>query len=144
MALQPDYPIVEGEVQLTSDWSLSLEQPHNKRVEDGSLVLWRPNFTIWINVYGNDNEETAERRLEWIKSESSPDAFDIVSERKDCCSLYAYRLTEARQDSKVHAYYSYVVAPHGHVQLANYFDDPRASALASTIIESVRLTSDAQ
>lgn len=144
VALHPEYPVVEGEVQLTSDWSLFLDQPHNRRSEDGSLVLWRPKFTIWINVCGNDHRESVESRLEWIKSESSPDAFDIVSEHKDCCFLHAYRLTEDRQDGTVHSYNGYVVAPNGHVQISIYFDDPGEAGLAAAVVESVRWESDVQ
>ena len=142
MALHPEYPVVEGDVHLTPDWLLVLDQPHNKRIEDGSLVLWRPAFTIWINIYGNDNEVPAESRLNWIKSESSPDAYDAASERDGCCYRYAYRLTEDRQTETVHSYNGYVIAPNGHVQISIYFNDPNDFGTAASVVESVRLVQD--
>ena len=36
VALHPEFPIVDGDIQLTSDWLLSLDQPRNRRTEDGS------------------------------------------------------------------------------------------------------------
>ena len=138
MALNPDFPVVEGRYQMTSDWSIELDQPYNRRLEDGSLVLWRPAFTIWISVWGNDNSETIDQRVDWIVSESSPDAFDVVSGQKGPVFRHAYRLDEHRTEGPVHGYYGYIVAPDGHLQIAIYFDVRVDSALAKAILESVR------
>ena len=107
-------------------------------------MLWRPKFAVWINVYGNDNKESVESRMKWIKSESSPDAFGIVSERTDCCFLYAYRLTEDREGGSVHSYNGFIVALDGYVQISIYFDDPNEAGLATAVVDSVRLMSDVQ
>ena len=50
-ALHPDFPVIEGRYKMTEVWGISLDQKHNRRVEKGSLVIWRPGFTIWINVW---------------------------------------------------------------------------------------------
>jgi len=61
--LHPDYPVVEGRYNLTNDWSLILDEAHNRRVEDGSLVLWRPSFTVWLNIWNNDKDSSKEERF---------------------------------------------------------------------------------
>ena len=37
MELQPEYPVVDGTYQMTKEWSIKLSEPHNRRIEDGSL-----------------------------------------------------------------------------------------------------------
>ena len=53
--LHPDFPVAEDNYQMTDEWSLTLPLPFNRRFEEGSLVIWRPRLTFWINVWGNDN-----------------------------------------------------------------------------------------
>ena len=64
--LNPDFPVVDGHYQMTSEWSLNLDQPHNRRIEEQQLVIWRPGVTLWISVWGNDNHESIDERLTWI------------------------------------------------------------------------------
>ena len=142
MALHPDFPVVSGEVQLTEDWSLTLDQPHNRRIEDGSLIIWRPGFTVWIDAWGNDHDETIRERIEWISSEACEDAFAVVSEPRNSCFLHAYRLDEHSDGGVVKAYYAYMVALSGHLQVAIYFDDLSDVELASMIIDSITHTDD--
>lgn len=140
MPLHPDFPVVEGRCQLTENWSIELDQPHNRRLEDGSMVLWRPAFTIWLSVRGNDRKETISQRVAWIVSEASPAAFDILSGDKPGCYRHAYRLDEDGEDGPVHAYYGHLVAATGHVQIVAYFDRLEDAVLAKAIVESLRYT----
>jgi lipopolysaccharide/colanic/teichoic acid biosynthesis glycosyltransferase len=39
---------------MTPEWALVLPEKFNRRIEDGSMVFWRPGLTVWINVWGND------------------------------------------------------------------------------------------
>lgn len=61
--LHPGFPVVQDTYQMTKEWSVTLPGRFNRRIEDGSLVLWRPGFTIWTSVWGNDKKESAEKRL---------------------------------------------------------------------------------
>ena len=90
--LHPDYPIMEGKYRMTADWSVTLNQPHNRRIEDGSLVIWRPGFTVWVNVWGNDNNQTIEERVKRIQSDVSPSAYEIISKKNGSGFIHAYRL----------------------------------------------------
>lgn len=40
--------VVQGEVQVAEGLVVHLPTPFRSRVEDGSLVLWRPGLTFWI------------------------------------------------------------------------------------------------
>src|SRR4051812_32436765 len=77
----PGFPLVQGDHALTATWSIHLREQFARRVEDGSLVLWRPGLTLWLVAWGNDNNETQDERLAWIKDKASParsDARELV------------------------------------------------------------------
>jgi hypothetical protein len=92
MALHPDFPVIEGDYRITREWSVTLPIPFNRRIEEGSLVLWRPQLTFWINVWGNDNNEGAANRIDWILSEASPDRRNEKVERGDGILRLTYEL----------------------------------------------------
>jgi hypothetical protein len=59
----PGFPIVEGDYALTARWSLYLPEKFARRLEDGSLVLWRHGLTIWLAAWNNDRAESQAQRL---------------------------------------------------------------------------------
>ena len=138
MPLHPDFPIVRGLVQLTEEWSILLDQAHNKRIEKESLVLWRPGFTVWINVWGNNHGESVESRLQWITEEASKDVYDSRSESKGDVHVFAYRLDEIGEGESVLSYYGYVIAPSGHLQIGIYFDLESDLETAKGVVDSVQ------
>jgi hypothetical protein len=135
--LHPDYPVINGRYQMTPDWALTLPVPVNRRFEDGSLVLWRPGLTMWVNVWGNNKFESRESRLQWIREDTSPDAFEAEVIDTGEHIQYGYRLTEDRDESVVHAFYGFAIGASGHVQVAIYFDVERDLELAKTIWKSI-------
>jgi hypothetical protein len=101
---------VSGEHRMTEDWSIALPTgDFQRRIEEGSLVLWRPGLTAWIDVYG------ATRSLASVREVMSADAFDV---REDARTL-TYRL---RESNDAFSLYGFVVGRSGYVQLAVYFD----------------------
>jgi hypothetical protein len=67
----PGFPLVQGDHALTATWKIHLPEQFARRVAEGSLVLWRPGTTIWLTVWGNDNNETQAQRLASIKEDPS-------------------------------------------------------------------------
>lgn len=135
--LHPDFPVVEGKYQMTPEWFITLGQAHNRRVDEGSLVLWRPGLTIWVNVWGNDNNESIEERLKWITAESSPNAFEINSATKGNVHAYSYRLNETENSKVTYSYNGYILVNDSHVQVSVYFDLESEASEAKSIIKSV-------
>jgi hypothetical protein len=135
--LHPELPVVEGRYQMTRDWAVTLPQPFNRRVEDGSLIFWRPGITAWTVVWGNDKGETQQERLEWLRGDSSPDAFDGEYATDGDITRYSYRLTERRDDGVVHALYGFAIGVDGHVQMAIYCDNESALETARAICRSL-------
>ena len=121
--LHPEFPVIEGRYQMTRDWAVTLPQQFNRRIEDDSLVFWRPGITAWTIVWGNDKGESQQERLEWLRGDTSPDAFEAESVTEGDVTRYSYRLTERRDGGAVHALYGFAIGVDGHVQIAIYCDD---------------------
>jgi hypothetical protein len=140
--LNPNFPVVEGNYQLTHDWGLELPEKFNKRIEDGSLVLWRPGLTIWINVWGNDRGTTKQERLQRIKADISSKAFQIEERVTGNPLSYLYRLKEEEAQGQVAALYCDAVGERGHVQMAIYMDREADAAEARNIAHSIQETAE--
>ena len=77
MSLHPGFPVVEGRYHLTKVWTILLPGRFNRRLEEGSLVLWRPGMTIWLDIWSNDGQETKADRLAVIETGRSAGATSI-------------------------------------------------------------------
>lgn len=141
MPLHPDYPVVTGDYRMTEEWSLVLPEKFNRRVEDGDLVLWRPALTLWIAVWGNDNNESMEQRLR--SSLATANEFrnhQQIEESGDLVRL-TYELPEEDQDRAPAEYKSisgYVFGLSGQVDISACFDNSVARTLGYQVIHSVR------
>jgi len=135
--LNPQYPLVENDCQMTNDWSVYLPGKFNRRIEDGSLVLWRPSFTIWTNIWNNDKNETVNKRRENVINSASKDKYDEEFVGEDSL-FYSYRLKENEGDKRVSAFYCFAFGVNGHVQMAIYFDDENDLKWAKQIWKSLK------
>lgn len=133
----PGFPLVEGDYALTATWSVHLPEQFARRVEDGSLVLWRPGLTIWLVAWGNDNNETQAERLAWIKDVASPERSDARELVRDGVTRFSYRLRDENEDGPVESLNAYVIGDEGHLQLSVYFDDAADAATAQRIVDSL-------
>lgn len=116
--LHPDYPVVEGLYWLTADWMVTLPFKMNRRLEDDSLVLWRPGFTIWISIWGNDGK-TCRESYESVLEDANLGRFDENLIEQPEAIWFSYRLKE---HLPVPALYAFAFAPGGYIQAALYFD----------------------
>ena len=138
--LHPDFPVVVGIVPISTDWLLRLTQPMNRRIEDGSLVLWRPGLTAWITVWGNPGDDSPQTRLAQIRNGASPDRYDEQQRHADGLIHHTYRLAETAADSRVPALYGNVIGACGHLQIAVYFDDEPQAGIAAEIVAGIHLS----
>ena len=144
MPLHPDYPVVSGDYQLTGDWSLLLPESFNRRIEDGQLVLWRPQLTFRIIAWGNDHNTSAESRLVSIMDAASLQRAHEQVERGDGLIRLTYELTE-HDDMRARPHYNSisacVISADGHLQISAYFDSADARDLAYRVIHSANAVS---
>jgi hypothetical protein len=107
-----------------------------KRVEDGALVLWRPGFSVWLNVFGEGPKKTSRaKRYAELKAEASSYEGKIVRDKpNEPVGLIAVRAV----DGHAEAVNAFAVSDSEYVQLGIYFDDAADEAKALALTESVR------
>lgn len=133
----PGFPIVDGDHGITETWSIHLPERFARRIENGSLVLWRPGLTIWLEAWQNDHDETQADRLDWMKDVASPSRFDIRESTSGGVTRWSYRLLDRNENGPVESLYGTVISDDGHLQIAVYFDEAADAAEAQQIVDSV-------
>ena len=128
---------VSGNIDLSKSWAINLPETFKIRKEEGSLVFWKPGFTIWLTMMTNTPNYSVEDLFEGINSNKSPEAYDIKNEKNNNVQTLSYRLYESSGDSKVAAYYGFVISKAGFIQLAIYFDIETDVQLAAKIHRGV-------
>jgi hypothetical protein len=138
----PGFPIVDGKLALTSEWSIYLPENFARRIEDGSLVLWRPGLTFWLIAWGNDHNQSQELRLAAVKKVASPQRYAEHEVSGDGVIRYRYRLRDENVDGPVECLTGLVFSDNGHIQISAYFDDLSDEATAEQVIDSVERRCD--
>lgn len=139
--LHPDYPIVTGDYAMTKGWRINLGQEFNRRIEEGSLVLWRPDLTFWINVWNNDGQVSVDGVLQRLLADASPGRGEEKIETTAQMARLTYELAEddaERDESGGESINGFVIYPGGYVQISAYYDSPQARSLAYQAIASIR------
>lgn len=139
--LHPDFPIVEGRYQMTENWAITLPCQFNRRIEDGSLVFWRPGITVWLIAWGNDKGETKDERLKWLTEDIAPEAFEQETLQEPDLIRIAYRLTEEQENGSVNSLNSFAIGSAGHIQMSVYFDAESELPIARQLWLSLSETS---
>jgi hypothetical protein len=112
-----------GWLQITSTWGFEVSSLLLRRLEDGSQVLWRPGFTIWLNAYSESKNQSPEERLSNCMKTASPDHFSSAVVRDERQTRYRYRLDETSEDgTKQQASYCFAFTAQEELHLAIYFE----------------------
>ena len=138
--LNPDFPVVSGDYVMTKGWRISLGDQFNRRIEDGSLVLWKPELTFWINVWNNERGASPDELLQEIVVRANPDRTAEKTARVEATIHLTYELAEddaERPDSASGSINGFIIAAPGYVQVSAYADTPEAHALAYRIINAI-------
>lgn len=140
-ALNPQFPIVNGDHELTADWVLTVPEPMNFRIDqdEGSsrAVFWRPGLTAMLTPWGNPRNDSPAERLQQVKGHVSPRGFDHAEWSDSGVHYLTYRLAEGAGDGRLPALYGFVVSSAGHLQLAVYFDSGDDLASAQALVRSI-------
>jgi hypothetical protein len=133
----PGFPIVEGDCALSESWAIRLPEKFARRIEGGSLVLWRPGLTIWLAAWNNDLGESRAERLAAVKEAASPVRFAERESTDENLTRYSYRLTDENEEGPLESVYGFVLCDDGQLQMAIYFDDLAEEAKARELVDNV-------
>jgi hypothetical protein len=135
--MHPHYPVFEGHYQMTQDWSVILPTQFNRRFEEDSLVFWRPGFTMWVSVWGIEDNQSREERLILFQRDISPEAYDFEECHEDKRWQLSYRLKEDMEDERCPALYCFILGEQGDILMSIYFDDDADLLMAKQIRDSL-------
>jgi len=130
------HPYLTGRISLDEQWSLELPLVCQQRFEENQMVLWRPGFTIWLSIWGNDTGESADIRISKLAAAASEGKTNEKSSTSDGFTYYQYRIDEPSGDDRVAAFQGFAVGENGHIQMSTYFDHEAESVLAERILTS--------
>lgn len=136
-----DFPLVSGIYKMTKGWEIDLgNQEFRRRVEDGSLVIWRPGITMWIGVWEYPKEESRSSFIERKRSRSGlPSGSEIIEiPANGNTSYFGYFFSETEQGSERWSLQTFTFGPSDHVLMAIYFDDKRDVETAKKLWKGVR------
>lgn len=131
--LHPDFPVVSEEFRLSENWSVYLPRPFNRRIEEKSMVLWRPGLTIYFNAFGSPPGLDVEQMSEHFKSNASSEAYEMTDVVLENVRQLSYRLIE----DKVFALYTMAMVDTGMLEASIYFDRDEDIAVARKIADSM-------
>jgi hypothetical protein len=134
---------VTGDYPLNERWRVTLPDQFNRRVEDGSLVLWKPQLTFWIVAWNNDQAKSMDVRLASILETASPKREAEQIERASSLIRLTYELPEedpARSPPTYKSISGYIIDQSGHLQVSAYYDSPTARSVAYQVIHSAQCT----
>jgi hypothetical protein len=133
----PGVPLVQGTHALNDTWSIRLPGEFARRVEDDSLVLWRPGLTMWLAIWNNNRGESQAKRLAAIKAAAAKGRHSEREETSTSESRYSYRLRDENEDGPIESLNAFILTDQEHLQIAVYFDDPATEAAAGQLVESI-------
>lgn len=133
----PRFRLVSGDYAMTDDWSVTLPGEFSVRVEDESLVLWRPAHTIWTLVWGLPPGVSRASHIEYLLARCVSD-FKVVEHTQAQRHEISYRVDEERDGGVVYMLHGFVTGGAGYVQMTQYLDIVEDLELAQRILRSVR------
>jgi hypothetical protein len=109
--------------RISDDWWIGIDDTYRTRVEDGSLVFWRPERTIWISLWKDHDGRTVSERLERWVAERSAGATDLFKQEDNGLIRFGYLLEEPEEGGGQRlGLYSFTVNDSYTVQMVCYFD----------------------
>lgn len=132
--LHPEYPVVDGEYRITAEWMITLPSPCNRRIEDGSMVIWRPGFTVHLVAWDNTPGDSISDRVDHLLASISPDAENLVRTDDESLTRVSYLLNE-----DVASIATFAVSEGSQILASIYFEDRAGRQAAEEIAGSIRL-----
>ncbi len=115
-------PVDKGHIKITKNWGFNISGRMLKRFDKGSLVIWRPGFTIWLDSYDTNGAGVEERINNVIKT-ASPDKTDFLEAQEDGVRKIRYRLQEVTGGNEQNAVYIFALTDNQEIHMTIYYDD---------------------
>ncbi len=136
--LHPNFPIVKGEYFLSKHWRITLPVPFNRRIEDDSLVLWKPSLTFWMEQFGYDQSQSPKERVLTLTHKRNAEATDYKEFEMGSLYVAHYFLEEENEGKRVFTF-NYLIASEDSLLLVSaYADDPNICKMSKQICQTIK------
>jgi hypothetical protein len=109
--------------QISEEWWIGIDETYRTKVDDGSLVIWRPERTIWINIWKDSDGRTCRERLAAWTVDRHEEATDLFKMEDNGLLRFGYLLEEPEESGGQRlGVYSITVSESSTVKMACYFD----------------------
>ncbi len=124
-------PPVSGPARLSSGWSMTVPGYCLRRVDDGSLVIWRPGLTFWLAIMDGDFDVAD--RIASLRGEVLAGAsFEII----EYDGWVGFSQREVQDDGSPSIRFQGISARQ-HLMIVAYFDDAETEADVRSAFGSV-------
>ncbi len=134
--MHPGFPVVDGRLRLTSQWSMRVSEPMNRRVDDGNLVLWRPGLTFRFGAWWVRAGETPEQRAASAISAATR-RFDERRSLLSGARAVTCRMPADGAGNHVPSLFAVVVTEVDHLTVSVQFDDEADATTAYGLVHSL-------
>ena len=138
MQLHPDFPVIEGKYQITNTWLISLDQKYNRRIEDGSMVIWRPGVTIWLVAWENNDNKSIKERIKNTKKDISNRAYDYLEKIDGNLGTVQYFLKEEENGNIQIGLNGIIFNEGGQLQVSIYYDKSADEKLVKELFNGIK------
>lgn len=108
-----------------------------RRLDDGSMVLWKPGLTFYLDLFSAPSTTAIADWAKGIRDRASPDRTDEALIDGPITTL-SYRLVERRSpESAQPAWYGFARVGENVIHIAGYFDGEEDEALARAFWSSL-------
>ena len=133
-------PIDGGRVVVTANWSFEVSSRMLRRIDEGQLVIWKPEFTIWLNAY-TSVVQPIDERVNGILGGRPQDAYDLQRDESNGLLKVRYRLIEEIDGKEQASAYILGFTDSGEIHMSIYFDREEYMAEVDRIWRSLSYTS---
>lgn len=115
------YPVDAGKIVVSSAWEFRISSRMLRRIDESSLVIWKPGFTIWLNAYTPNNNDIAER-VDCILQIKSAEAYGLEQEASADFTKLKYYLVENTDGKKQTSANLFGFTKENEIHMSVYYD----------------------
>ncbi len=117
-------PVDTGLMSIMDIWQFEISERMTRRYDNGSLVVWKPGFTIWINSHSETVKPVSDR-IKAILGTMSTDGYDLQRSQDDCIRKIRYQLEEDRDGAVQSSMHIFGITEDQDIHISIYYDSPK-------------------
>ncbi|APD06482.1 hypothetical protein UJ101_00951 [Flavobacteriaceae bacterium UJ101] len=136
--LDPDFPIVEGDYFLSKYWSITLPIPFNRRVENDSLVLWKPGLTFWMTQFENHETQSPREMVLSLIVDRGNQVEDYKEFEIGETFIAQYFQEEVKDSQTIFSYHYVIASETSMLSVKTYADNQTISKMSKQICQTIK------